>query len=224
MAPRIQELAGRKFHKLTAVDRAGFRIGAKCRKTLWRCLCDCGREAIVAQVDLLSGGTKSCGCIIGKHKRTHGGTGTAEFRIWDLMRRRCSDSKHRSYKDYGGRGISVCERWKSDFATFLADMGPRPSPDHSIDRIKNDGNYEPDNCRWATRIEQSNNRRSSRFLTIGGETKTLAQWERQVGLNPGVLFRRLQAGWAPDRLLIPSRLPSWSRAREAAATNTTCLS
>ena len=218
MSSPLQNLVGRKYNHLTVLEHGGWRQFSKGRESTWKCRCACGKELVVPQRYLVTNGTKSCGCIIGKHKRTHGGTGTAEFRIWDLMRRRCSDPKHRSYKDYGGRGISVCDRWKSDFATFLADMGPRPSPDHSIDRIKNDGHYEPGNCHWATRVEQSNNRRSSRFLTIGSETKTLAQWERQAGLNPGVLFRRLKAGWASERLLTPPRLPSWNRASEAFAT------
>jgi hypothetical protein len=154
---------------------------------------------VVAQRNLTAGGTKSCGCIIGKHKRTHGGTGTAEFRIWDSMRRRCSDPAHPSYADYGGRGIRVCERWQ-DFAAFRADMGVRPSPDHSIDRFpNNDGDYEPGNCRWGTRIDQSNNRRSSRTLTINGETLTMAQWERRTGLKPGTVFKRLAQGWPAER-------------------------
>lgn len=219
-SPR-QHLEGKRYHKLIVLEWAGWRQYSNGRESTWRCRCDCGKQAVVPQRNLAGGNTKSCGCIIGKHKRIHGGTGTVEFRIWELMRRRCSDPKHRSYKDYGGRGISVCDRWRNDFSAFLADMGLRPSPDHSIDRIKNDGNYEPGNCHWATRVEQSNNRRSSRFLTIGGKTKTLSQWERQVGLNPGVLFRRLQAGWAPERLLIPSRLSTRHRAREASASEST---
>ena len=200
MAPRLQDLAGKRFHKLVAIERAGFREGTKCRKTLWRCRCDCGNEAIAAQVDLVHGATKSCGCIIGQHKRTHGGTGTVEFRIWDSMRRRCSDPEHPSYADYGGRGIKVCERWQ-DFAAFRDDMGPRPSPDHQIDRRDNDGNYEPSNCRWVTPVVQSNNRRSSRFLTLNGETLTMAQWERRLGMKPGLICQRLSMGWTVEAAL-----------------------
>lgn len=213
MAHRPQNLAGQKFNKLTALERAGFRTLSHCRKSLWKCRCECGVEVIVAQVDLVSGGTKSCGCLIGKHKRTHGGTGTPEFRIWDSMRRRCADP---SYKDYGGRGIKVCERWQ-DFANFLADMGKRPSPDHSLDRYPdNNGDYEPANCRWATRVEQSNNRRSSRTLTINGETKTYAEWERETGLPPGRVFTRLKMGWKPEEVLQPSVRGTGRRTRASA--------
>lgn len=197
MSPPIKHLEGQRFNKLIAIERAGFREGKKCRKTLWRCRCDCGNEAVVAQVDLIAGATKSCGCIIGKHKRTHGGTGTPEFRIWSSMHRRCNDPAHPSYADYGGRGIQVCQKWK-DFAAFRDDMGPRPTPNHQIERVDNNEGYGPDNCVWATRIAQSNNRRSSRRLTLNGETLTMAQWERRQGLKPGAIFRRLQQGWSPE--------------------------
>lgn len=212
MAGRAEDITGRKFHKLTAVKRAGFREGAKCRKSLWLCRCDCGRDAIVAYVELLAGATKSCGCIIGQHKRTHGATDTPEFKVWSSMHRRCTDPKVPGYPRYGGRGISVCERW-NDFANFLADVGVRPSPDHSIDRRDNDGNYEPANCRWATRIEQSNNRRSSLAVTLHGLTKTAAEWERERGLKPGIVSRRLAKGWDIEKALSPSRV--YRRGRES---------
>lgn len=204
-SPR-QNLEGQRYQKLVVIEWAGWRQYSNGRESTWLCQCDCGKQAVVPQRNLAGGNTKSCGCIIGKHKRTHGGTGTPEFRVWDAMRRRCSDTSHPSYPDYGGRGISVCERWQ-DFANFLADVGPRPSADHSIDRYpNNDGNYEPGNVRWATRVEQSNNRRSSRLIEFGGESLTLAQWERRVGLKPGMLFRRLEAGWSIEKALSPPRV------------------
>ena len=205
MAPRPQDLTGRRFNKLVALELVEDRRGKRDRVRLWRCRCDCGNEPIVAQRYLTAGGTKSCGCIIGKHKRTHGGTGTAEFRIWDSMRRRCGDPKHPSYADYGGRGIRVCERWQ-DFAAFRDDVGPRPTPEHQIERVDNDCGYEPENCVWATRVAQSNNRRSSRRLTMNGETLTMAQWERRQGLKAGAIFRRLQQGWSvEDAITRPRR-------------------
>lgn len=214
MPPRIRELAGQKFNKLTALERAGFRVGTKCRKSLWRCLCDCGTEVVVAQVDLVSDSTKSCGCIVGKHKRTHGATGTPEFMAWGAMFQRCRNPRSKAFKDYGARGINVCDRWEQ-FENFLADMGARPTASHSLDRYpNNDGNYEPGNCRWATRAEQSNNRRSSRLLTINGETKTLAEWEHQASLPPGRIFTRLRMGWKPEEVLQPSVRGTGRRARE----------
>jgi hypothetical protein len=211
MAPRMRDLTGQKFNKLTALERAGFRDGARCRKSLWKCRCDCGNEVVTASVELVSGATKSCGCIIGKHKRTHGATGTPEFMAWGAMFQRCYNPKSKSYKDYGARGIKVCDRWTGSFENFLADMGKRPSAEHSLDRYpNNDGNYEPTNCRWATDTVQSNNRRSSRTLTINGETKTYAEWERQTGLSPGMVFRRLKAGW-PAEAAVSAELQQGSR-------------
>lgn len=198
--PVPEDLTGRRFHKLVALELVREEQRGKYRYRFWRCRCDCGNERITAQRYLTDGGAKSCGCIIGKHKRTHGGTGTTEFRIWDSMRRRCSDPTHPSFKDYGGRGIAVCERWQ-DFAAFREDMGPRPSPDHQIERQNNDGNYEPGNCVWATRVEQANNRRSSRRLTLNGETLTMAQWERRLGMRPGSICRRLSMGWSVEAAL-----------------------
>jgi hypothetical protein len=200
-----KDITGLRSGKLVALELVAEWKGKRDRVRMWRCRCDCGNEPTVAQRNLTGGDTKSCGCIIGKHKRTHGGTGTAEFRIWDSMRRRCSDPKHPSYPDYGGRGIHVCERWQ-DFAAFRKDMGPRLTPDHQIERVDNDRGYEPDNCVWATRVTQSNNRRSSRRLSLNGETLTMAQWERRHGLKPGTVFKRLQQGWSiEDAITRPRR-------------------
>lgn len=126
----------------------------------------------------------------------------AEYQCWQDMRRRCLNPKRRDYARYGGRGIKVCDRWAS-FATFLADMGPRPSPKHSLDRIDNLGHYEPGNCKWATAAEQTRNRRSNLHVTIDGVTKVAADWEKEYNLPRCTIRDRLRSGWSGARLLLP---------------------
>lgn len=126
---------------------------------------------------------------------------TPEYGIWHGMKDRCSNPKSDRWLRYGGRGIRVCERWLNSFENFYADMGPRPSSDHQIDRIDNDGDYEPGNCRWVTRLVNSNNKESSRMIEFRGKTQSLSQWAREVGLTKGALETRLNTGWTVERAL-----------------------
>jgi hypothetical protein len=124
---------------------------------------------------------------------------TPEYWIWSGIKNRCLNPKDTHFGRYGGRGIVICDRWKDDFATFLADVGPRPSAAHSIDRIDFNGNYEPGNCRWATWVEQQRNRSSNRLLTVAGETMCVASWSERTGVRQVTIIRRLILGWSDER-------------------------
>ena len=133
-------------------------------------------------------------------RSTHRASKTVEYRTWTWMKTRCYNPQCKDYLNYGGRGITVCDRWRNDFATFLADLGPRPSPQHSLDRFPNwEGNYEPGNVRWATTAEQSNNRRDTRRLTYEGATRTLHDWAMVTGISRRTIANRLAKGWSLTR-------------------------
>lgn len=159
---RRLDQTGRKFGRLTAVSVVSWERPAR-----WLCRCECGSETIVRSAQLSSGKTKSCGCLRNektaqrnfKHGYAVRGQKPPEYNVWHHMIQRCNNHNNNRYEDWGGRGIKICDKWVDDFEAFYADMGKRPSANHSIDRINNDGDYEPGNCRWATPKEQSSNRR-----------------------------------------------------------------
>ena len=146
-------LTGHKFNKLTVISEAPSKKG----KSFWLCRCDCGQSKIVCLNNLRNRHTQSCGCLGYQNAKTHGMYGTPEHTVWVHMIQRCYNPRRWQYKYYGGRGIKVCERWLDGFKNFYADMGPRPIG-MTLDRVDNDGNYTPLNCRWATDIEQRANR------------------------------------------------------------------
>lgn len=176
-----------------------------------RCLfrCKCGGEIETSLMLAKKKWTKTCGkCTKWEPgNKTHGLSESAEYEIWSGMKKRCYNSKNKSYKNYGARGIKVCDRWLNSFENFIDDMGVRPSPQYSLDRFPNNetGNYEPNNCRWATKEQQSNNVAKNVHITFLGERKTVAQWGRIIKLNPEILYRRLLRNWnAKDILTTPS--------------------
>jgi hypothetical protein len=198
---RSIDLSGKVFDAWTVLSRAGL---GKSREQLWLCRCSCGTEKVVIGRTLRKGLSHSCGCMsakrIGDHQRTHGMTGTTEHKIWTMMRTRCSNEKYTHYKNYGGRGITVCDAWAGSFERFYADIGPRPSAHHTLDRIDNSKGYSPENCRWSTRGEQNRNHRRNRLLSLNGETMNVIDWAKRLGLTQQALQWRLK-NWPIERVL-----------------------
>lgn len=195
--PKFIDLTGQKFGRLTVI--ANTELNNQ-NRAMWLCRCSCGKEKVIRSDALVSGWTKSCSCLQkesarkGNHK-THGHTTgrqqTSVYMRWVRMVQRCTNPNDKAYKHYGGRGIKVCDRWLESFENFLADMRDRPTPQHSIDRIDNNGDYTPDNCRWATWKEQANNKRTNIKLAFGAETKTIGQWADYLGLKYTKLYYNL---------------------------------
>jgi hypothetical protein len=195
-ANRRIPLMGRRFGRLVVTEE--LPLGTRVPMVV--ALCDCGVSKTYQGCDLRSGHTKSCGClsaeVAGARTRTHGLSTTRTYKVWAEMLQRCANPKNENFQNYGGRGISVCDRWRESFENFLADMGERPTGT-TLDRKENDGNYEPSNCRWATRAEQARNNRRNINLTFDGVTKCLTDWclEKQVNYNK--VRRLIHRGMSP---------------------------
>lgn len=217
--PVAKDLSNIRFDKTTAIRDVGKASGGRGR--LWECQCDCGKVHIVVAGHLLSGHTRSCGCLweaAGKCTKpkhiTHGYTSriatgkvSTEYNIWSGARARCLNKKSAAYQKYGAKGIGICDRWaigeggKSGFECFIEDMGDRPSLKHSLDRINPTGNYEPSNCRWATDREQQNNRSNNIMIEAFGRVDTIANWSRERGIGRVAILNRLAAGWDVERAM-----------------------
>jgi hypothetical protein len=198
-------VSGKRFGRLIAGEAV-----RKPGKWHIRCKCDCGNETLVRCDHLKSGRSSSCGCYSKtlsslrslKHGDSRiGGKRAPEFGAWAKMNDRCRNPRNNNYNRYGGRGISVCQEWQESYTAFLAAMGRRPSVLHSLERINNNGNYDPGNVRWATKVDQCNNRRTNRLLEFNGKIQTLAQWGREVGIPSLTLGARLNRGWSAEKTL-----------------------
>lgn len=212
IAKLVLDLTGQTFGRLTALRRVE---NDKHGKTRWVCLCECGAETVRSANRMRRGESLSCGCLQRetnvsaptRHGAAKVGRTTREYEAWSNMLARCENPKATHFEFYGGRGIMVCKDWH-DFALFIADMGPKPTPKHSLDRINVNGNYEPTNCRWATPHEQMRNTRRNRFVTHNGETLTLAEWAERLGTSGTVIGLRLRHGWSEEKAVTePVRPP-----------------
>lgn len=193
-------MIGETFGRWTVIGTGGPRR--------WVCRCECGAQATVFTSNLKRGLSRSCGCAPRrpapvKHGHTANGETSREYRVWSAMIARCHNPHAPNFSLYGGRGITVCDRWRVSFEAFLADVGPRPAG-ASIDRIDNDRGYEPGNCRWATAREQASNRRNNHRVTLGGETRTITEWARMVGISDTAFLARLRRGETAPAILRPS--------------------
>lgn len=215
---------GDVYGRLTALGGPIWRFKGDIPR--WVCRCDCGEIRDVPRARLLSGVVNSCGCLkrdvagalLRRRRTTHGDYKnkqcTLEYRAWSSMMTRCTNPNYCKWNRYGGRGISICQRWLR-YQNFLDDMGRKPGKQYSLDRINNDGDYEPGNCRWATPLEQSNNRSSCIFVEWDGRCLTIKQWAKALGLKPLTLSYRLKQGWPISEALTSPLLPN-GRSREQA--------
>lgn len=200
----FEDLTGQVFGDLTVVKYVG-RKGTPSGsfKSEWLCICSCGAEKLATTPRLRSGDTNSCGCKT-KEKMAaanarHGLSKFPEYNSWTGLRERCRNPANKDWPNYGGRGITVCERWE-DFENFMSDMGRRPGPKYSIERLDTNGPYAPGNCRWATAKEQCNNKRNTRVITAFGESKPITEWAERLGVTTAVIYGRIDRfGWPPEK-------------------------
>lgn len=219
MGRPVVDLLGKRFGRLTVVGRGE---STKDKKAVWVCKCDCGNTKAVPASSLKSGHTRSCGCLFydsrkivaekqkgeKSHFYKHGLSDSRINSIYRGMKKRCYDKNEPAYRNYGGRGIKVCDEWLSDFMSFYRwAMGNGYNDDLSIDRIDVNGDYCPENCRWTDRKTQANNTRTNRKYSLNGETHTIADWARIYGVERKLVYKRISLGWTiSESLLIPKNI------------------
>ena len=215
MAKRAK-LKGKTFNYLTVICyHQTLKNKHGIQSAIWKCRCKCGNITLVSSTNIKGGHIKSCGCFqresVGKINRTHGRSRTPEYRIWTQMKSRCYNPNTTDYKYYGGKGIKVCDKWVNSFESFFMDMGKRPSLLHTIDRIENNTDYTPENCKWATRKTQTRNRSNTKTLTYKGETKPMAAWAEILGLNYTTVQSRVARGWDVNDIIETPIMKTWNR-------------
>lgn len=197
---------GMQFERLTALKEV--------ENGYWLFSCKCGSKKTIRASHVKSGDIRSCGCLFKKAKK-HGRCYEPEYGNWSHMKTRCLNPNYESYSHYGGRGIKICREWSESFQKFYDDMGPRPSPKHSLDRIDPNGDYCPENCRWATQAEQCNNNRKNVIIFHNGQSKTLSMWSIEVGVPYHTLKRRIrQLGWDTEKALTTPVAPHKQRKKQ----------
>lgn len=190
------DIAGKTFGRWAVLAPSGSKDDGK----TWQCVCACGHRRVVRGKDLRSGRSTSCGCASRERSTKHGRKNSPEYSSWQAMIARCTRPSHGAYHRYGGRGIKICDRWRHSFEDFFADMGPRPEG-LTLDRIDTNGHYEPGNCRWATRAEQSRNQRTNVLLSAFGKTMCAAAWAKEIGVTRTCIWLRLRRGWSVEKAL-----------------------
>lgn len=193
------DLSGRRFGRwsvLVPTDERGADESIK-----WLCVCDCGNTGKISSNSLLQNGSNSCGCLRKEIHSTHGMSKTRQYRCYMSMMKRCFDTKNERYKDYGGRGVTVCDKWNRGFEFFWEDMRKSYNNNLTLDRINVNGNYSKENCRWSTPKQQSNNTRNNIKITYNGETKTISEWAEILNIKTNTLRCRYKRGWNIERLM-----------------------
>lgn len=194
-----EDLTGQTFNRWYVEKQLDERL--RNGSIFYQCKCSCGNQSSVESSALRKGRSKSCGCLQLEWATKHSMWNCPEYKTWVSMHQRCNNPNHTSYKDYGARGIKICDRWRNSFQHFYDDMGKRPSPNHTIDREDVNGNYELSNCRWATKKEQGRNKTNSRFFTYKGIKRCASEWCELYGMANSTFHNRIIKGWSIEKTL-----------------------
>lgn len=207
MGKPLKDETGSRYGRWVVTGRAPNKRSS----AAWHCRCDCGNTSIVVGSSLRAGSSTKCRECNAPTRETHGMSKTPEYEVWTSIINRTENCKNNAFHNYGGRGIKMSPEWRASFESFYQDMGPRPSPKHTIERVDNSGPYSSENCRWALRAEQARNRRNNIVVEYLGETKCLHDWAAELGISPQTLYHRYKAGLTSPELLFSRKSLLWTR-------------